>query len=171
MWRSAKTVTQRAWRWPNKGRNMSPWQNTIFIVYIIKCCVIDWQVASFIWFLFISKRLFHLQEGGRTFCGNVRTFPHEYAASPTGKLFNLHWMFHSIVASERHRRQRGSSPEAAGVRIYSHPDLVPNVMNVRSCTSTSPYKLFSLPGVDWRAGTSLFIPVNIRVNIQFVNFW
>jgi len=25
--------SQRAWRWPNKGRNMSPWQYTIFIVY------------------------------------------------------------------------------------------------------------------------------------------
>ena len=36
--------SQRAWRWPNKGRNMSPWQYTIFIVYKIKCCVIDWHV-------------------------------------------------------------------------------------------------------------------------------
>ena len=34
---------QRAWRWPNKGRNMSPWQYIIFIVYKIKCCVIDWR--------------------------------------------------------------------------------------------------------------------------------
>ena len=37
--------SQRAWRWPNKGRNMSPWQYTIFIVYKIKCCVIDRQVV------------------------------------------------------------------------------------------------------------------------------
>ena len=37
--------SQRAWRWPNKGRNMSPWQYTIFIVYKIKCSVIDWQVV------------------------------------------------------------------------------------------------------------------------------
>jgi len=35
--------TQRAWRWPNKGRNMSPWQYAIFNVYKIKCCVIDWH--------------------------------------------------------------------------------------------------------------------------------
>jgi len=32
-------------RWPNKGRNMSPWQYTIFIAYKIKCCVIDWHVV------------------------------------------------------------------------------------------------------------------------------
>jgi len=37
--------SQSAWRWPNKGRNMSPWQYTIFIVYKIKCCVIDWHVV------------------------------------------------------------------------------------------------------------------------------
>jgi len=36
--------SQRAWRWPNKGRNMSPWQYTIFIVYKTKCCVIDWHI-------------------------------------------------------------------------------------------------------------------------------
>jgi len=37
--------SQRAWRWPNKGWNMSPWQYTIFIVYKIKCCVIDWHIV------------------------------------------------------------------------------------------------------------------------------
>jgi len=37
--------SQRVWRWPNKGRNMSPWQCTMFIVYRIKCCVIDWHVV------------------------------------------------------------------------------------------------------------------------------
>ena len=37
--------SQRAWRWPNKGRNMSPWQYTIFIEYKVKCCVIDWHVV------------------------------------------------------------------------------------------------------------------------------
>ena len=33
-----------AWGWPNKGRNMSPCQYTIFIVYKLKCFVIDWHV-------------------------------------------------------------------------------------------------------------------------------
>ena len=28
--------SQRTWRWPNKGRNMSSWQCTIFTVYKIK---------------------------------------------------------------------------------------------------------------------------------------
>jgi len=42
--------SQRAWICPNKGRNMSPWQYTIFIVYKIQCCVIDWHVV----FIFIS---------------------------------------------------------------------------------------------------------------------
>ena len=37
--------SQRAWRWPNKGRNTSPWQYTIFIVYKTKWCVIDWHVV------------------------------------------------------------------------------------------------------------------------------
>ena len=37
--------SQRAWRWPDKGRNMSPWQHIIFIVYKIKRCVIDWHVV------------------------------------------------------------------------------------------------------------------------------
>ena len=44
--------SQRAWRWPSKGRNMSPWQYTIFIVYKIKCCVIDWH------FVFIHLIMF-----------------------------------------------------------------------------------------------------------------
>jgi len=46
--------SQRAWRWPNKERNMSPWQYTIFIVYKIKCCVTDWQVV-FIYDNILSK--------------------------------------------------------------------------------------------------------------------
>jgi len=33
--------SQRAWIWPNKGRNMSPWQYTLFIVHKIKCFVTD----------------------------------------------------------------------------------------------------------------------------------
>jgi len=33
------------WRWPNKVRKISPWQYTIFIVYKIMCCVIDWDVV------------------------------------------------------------------------------------------------------------------------------
>ena len=37
--------SQRVWRWPNKGRNMSPWQNIICIVCKIKCFVIDWHVV------------------------------------------------------------------------------------------------------------------------------
>ena len=35
----------RASRWPNKGQNMSLWQYTIFVLYKIKCCVIDWYVV------------------------------------------------------------------------------------------------------------------------------
>ena len=41
------SVSQRAWRWPSEGRNMSPWQYTIFIVYKINCCVIDWHVCIY----------------------------------------------------------------------------------------------------------------------------
>ena len=44
----------QAWRWPNKGRNMSPWQYIIVIVHKIKCCVIDWHVV-FISFVFCPK--------------------------------------------------------------------------------------------------------------------
>ena len=42
---SLDLFSQRAWGWPNKGRNMSPWQYTVFIVYKIKCCVIGWHVV------------------------------------------------------------------------------------------------------------------------------
>ena len=35
----------RAWRWPNKSRNISLWQYIIFIVYKIKCCITDWHVV------------------------------------------------------------------------------------------------------------------------------
>ena len=42
---SSWIFSQRAWRWPNKGRNVSPWQYTIFVVCKIKCCVIDWNVV------------------------------------------------------------------------------------------------------------------------------
>jgi len=46
--------SQRAWRWPNKGRNMSPWQYAIFIVYKIKCCVMDWHVVFIILCIYSS---------------------------------------------------------------------------------------------------------------------
>jgi len=38
-----RSVSHRTWRWPNKGRNMSPWQYTIFTVYEIK--FIAWHVV------------------------------------------------------------------------------------------------------------------------------
>jgi len=50
---------QRAWRWPNKGRNMSPRQYTIFIVYKIMCCVIDWHVI-FILYNTLNRKMFEM---------------------------------------------------------------------------------------------------------------
>jgi len=49
--------SQRSWRWPNKGQNMSSWQYTIFILYKIKCCVIDWHVVFICYNTLGSKTL------------------------------------------------------------------------------------------------------------------
>ena len=59
--------SKRTWRWPNKGRNISPWQYTIFNVYKIKCCVIDWHVV-FIRTLFFVWGVLHTQDVSGTDC-------------------------------------------------------------------------------------------------------
>jgi len=43
-WNILYLFSYGTWRWPNEGRNMSPWKYTIFIVYKMKCCVIDWTL-------------------------------------------------------------------------------------------------------------------------------
>ena len=51
------SIVIRPFSGPNKGRNMSPLKYTIFIMYRIQCCVIDWHVVFIYLHLFPSYLL------------------------------------------------------------------------------------------------------------------